>query len=352
MSTAGRTPPRRRGLRRWWLAAAVAAVIVTAVVAVAVWPRQPPKVALPLRAAGELPLPGDSSRFDYASLDAERGLLFVAHLGASEIVEIDVHANTVVRVIHNIDQVHGVLAVPQRHRVYATATGTNTMVVLDEDTGAQLAQAPTGNYPDGLAYDPIHATIWTTNETGGSETIIDADGGGQVRGTVQLGGEAGNVAYDPANQQMPADVQTRNELAVIDPTTLTITRRVPLPGCEHPHGLTLDPEHRLAFVACDANATLLSIDLNTWTTIGTQRVGDNPDVLAYDPAAGRLYVAAESGWLTILDEHNRTLTVAGRNHLADGAHVVAVDPTTHRTFYPVPHGRTGGPALLTFTSAG
>src|SRR5262249_18489854 len=79
--------------------------------------------------------------------------------------------------------------------VYATATGANRMVTLDEDTGEQLAQAPTGDYPDGLAYDPDRDTIWTTNETGGSETVIDV-GTGQVRGTVQLGGEAGNVAYD------------------------------------------------------------------------------------------------------------------------------------------------------------
>ena len=40
---------------------------------------------LPLRPATEFPLPGDNSRFDYASLDAQRGLLFIAHLGASEV---------------------------------------------------------------------------------------------------------------------------------------------------------------------------------------------------------------------------------------------------------------------------
>src|ERR1700756_182565 len=39
---------------------------------------------LPLRPVGEIPLPGDSSRFDYASLDSGRGLLFIAPLGASE----------------------------------------------------------------------------------------------------------------------------------------------------------------------------------------------------------------------------------------------------------------------------
>src|SRR5437016_5433916 len=171
------------------------------------------------------------------------------------------------------------------------------MITIDEDTGQQLAQAPTGDYPDGLAYDPDHHTIWTTNESGGSETVIDADTG-QVRGTVDLGGEAGNVYYDPTARQMLVDVQTRNELAVIDPTTLTVVRRVPLPGCDHDHGLSIDPAHRLAFVACDGNASLLSVDLNTWQILDTVRVGDDPDVLAYDPGAGagRLYVAAESGW--------------------------------------------------------
>jgi DNA-binding beta-propeller fold protein YncE len=344
-------PPVRTLARRRWLLVVAAVALVTAVAGVVIVAlarhRPPPQVSLPLRPVGEIAMPGDSSRFDYASLDTDRGLLFIAHLGASQIIEIDVHAGTVVRTIPGIDQVHGVLVVPQHHRVYATATGTNQMIVLDEDTGQRLGQAPTGDYPDGLAHDPAHHTIWTTNETGGSETVIDADTG-QVRGTVQLGGEAGNVAYDPTSGRMLVDVQTRNQLAVIDPATLAVTRRMPLPGCDHAHGLSLDPAHRLAFVACDANATLLTIDLDTWQVLDTQRVGDNPDVLAYDPAASRLYVAAESGWLTILDLHNRHLTVTGHSHLADNAHVVAVEPTTHRSFYPIPHGTNGRPALLIY----
>jgi DNA-binding beta-propeller fold protein YncE len=342
----------RRSRRPWLIATIVVAattVVVVAVLATVVLlgNRPPSTVALPMRAAGQLPLPGDSSRFDYASLDPDRGLLFIAHLGASQVIEVDTRANRVVRVIDGIDDVHGVLVVPARHRVYATASGANRMVTIDEDTGAQLATAPTGDYPDGLAYDPDHHTVWTTNESGGSETVIDADTN-RVTGTVDLGGEAGNVYYDPVAGRMLVDVQTRSELAVIDPTSLAITRRVPLSGCDHDHGLSLDPVHRLAFVACDGNATLVTVDLNTWKVLDTARVGNDPDVLAYDPAAGRLYVAAESGWVTILNQHNRRLNVAGRAYLAEGAHVVAVDPTTHRSYYPVPHGPDGKPALLRF----
>ncbi|PZS08885.1 MAG: hypothetical protein DLM55_07885 [Acidimicrobiales bacterium] len=304
-------------------------------------------MALPLERVSEVTLPGDSSRFDYASLDPARGLLFIAHLGASEVIEVDVRAGKAVRTIGGLSDVHGVLVVPALHRVYATATGDNQMFTLDEDTGTILRRTATGEYPDGLAYDPARGTVWTTNESGGSETVIDA-ATGTVRGTVALGGEAGNVAYDPASHMVLVDVQTRNELAVIDPATLAVTRRVPLPGCDHDHGLTLDHRDRLAFVACDGNGRLLTLDLTTWKVTGTSQVGADPDVLAYDPGAHRLYVAAESGWLTTLDVRGQRLTVTGRDHLADGAHVVALEPAGQRSYYPVPHGSGGRPALLTY----
>ena len=291
--------------------------------------------------------PGDSSRFDYASLDAGRGLLFIAHLGASQVIEVDVRTQKVVRTIPNLPGVHGVLVLPGTRRVYATATDANQMAIIDEDTGTVLGRGPTGDYPDGLAYDPQHQTVWTTNESGGSETILDA-ATAAPRGTVDVGGQAGNIAYDPTARQILVAVQGRNLLAVIDPTTATITRRVDLPGCDHDHGLAIDDTDRLAFVACDGNAVLLTVDLNTWQILDTHPVGQDPDVLAYDPANHRLYVAAESGWLTTLDVHNRHTSVTGSSHLADGAHVVAVDPSTHRSYYPVPHGPDGHPALLVF----
>jgi DNA-binding beta-propeller fold protein YncE len=313
-----------------------------------------PGPALPLRPAGELALPGHSTQFDYESLDSGRGLLFIAHLGDSQVVETDIRTSRVVRVVTGLAGVHGVLAVPALHRVYATATAANQMAAIDEDTGQILHRTPTGDYPDGLAYDPVRHAIWTTNETGGTETVIDA-ATGAVRDNVPLGGEAGNVAYDPVGDhgtgQMLAHVQTLNQLAVINPATLAVIRRIPLPGCDHDHGLALDLPGRLAFIACDGNARLLTLDLATWHITGTSTVGDQPDVLAYDPAANRLYVAAESGDLTILDNHGGHLTVTGRAHLADGAHVVTVNPATHDSYYPIPAGPDGHPALLTYQPA-
>jgi YVTN family beta-propeller protein len=301
--------------------------------------------SLPLQPVAEIALPGDNSRFDYGSLDSDRGLLFIAHLGASEVIEVDVHTRQVVRTIPNLSQAHGVLVVPELRRVYVTATGDNRLVILDEDTAAVLGQAPTGDYPDGIAHDPKRGAVWTTNESGGSETVIDAVTA-QVRGTVDLGGDVGNVAYDPVADQMLVAVQGKGDLAAIDPQALTVIRRLPLPGCRGGHGLALDPQARLAFVACEDNATLLTVDLATWKTAGAAGVGRQPDVLAYDQGAHRLYVAAESGTVSVFDQEGGHLTELGSGHLADGAHVAVLDPNTHHTYYPIPDGTGGRPALL------
>jgi DNA-binding beta-propeller fold protein YncE len=91
---------------------------------------------------------------------------------------------------------------------------------------------------------------------------------------------------------------------------------------------------------------LLTVDLSTGCVTGTDLVGRDPDVLAYDQKAQRLYVAAESGTVSVLDLRDHQLSVAGSAHLAGGAHVVAVDPSTHHSYYPVPAGTKGRPALL------
>jgi DNA-binding beta-propeller fold protein YncE len=208
-------------------------------------------------------------------------------------------------------------------------------------------RAPTDAYPDGLAYDPIRGTVWTTNESAGSETVIDADTGA-VRATVPLGGEVGNVVYDNFLDEMVVAVQGRNDLAVIDPVSFTVTERIPTPGCDHPHGLALDATDQVMFVGCEANATMATVDLVNRTVVDHHEVGETPDVLAYDPDAGRVYVAAESGWVSIFDHQEGHLTAWGSAHLADGAHSLALDPTTHHTYFPIPKGAKGSPVLWEF----
>jgi DNA-binding beta-propeller fold protein YncE len=251
-------------------------------------------------------------------------------MGAGELIEVDVRAHTVVRTLPDLPDVHGVIVVPDKRRVYVTATGRNQVVAIDEDSGKVLFRAPTDEYPDGLAYDPVRRAVWTTNESAGTETVIDADTG-TVRATVPLGGEVGNVVYDSFSDQMVVAVQGRNDLAVIDPDRFTVTERIPTPGCDHPHGQTLDATDQLVFVGCEANATMVTVDLVNRNVIDHQTVGETPDVLAYDSGTSRIYVAAESGWVSIFDQAHGHLTPRGSDHPADGTRWLSISRRTTAT---------------------
>jgi len=320
----------------------LAGVAVTA--ALAGCSTSPPSGELPLRQVSETPLTGGPVRFDYTALDAERGRLFIAHMGASELIDVDVRAQKVLRTVPNLPDVHGVIVVPDKHRVYATATGADQLVAIDEDSGQVVFRAPTDTYPDGLAYDPVRRTVWTTNESAGTETVIDAETGA-VRATIPLGGEVGNVVYDSFLDQMVVAVQGRNDLAVIDPVSFAVTERIPTPDCDHPHGQALDLPEQVMFVGCEANATMVTVDLINRNVIDHHGVGETPDVLASDAGANRVYVAAESGWVSIFDQDHGHLTERGSAYLADGAHSLALHPTTHHTFIPIPKDHNGSPVL-------
>jgi YVTN family beta-propeller protein len=298
---------------------------------------------LPFRTLSDVPLTGGATRLDYQSLDSETGRLYIAHLGSDLMTVFDVNKQTIVGDVKDLKRVHGVLAVPELHRVYASATGTNELAVIDDQTLQVVARVPAGDYPDGVAYANKVNKIYVSDLHGKTDTVIDAKTN-QVVTTIALGGGAGNTQYDSALEHIFVTVHGQNELAEINPNKDQIIGRYPLPGCSGSHGLLIDSEHRLAFIACEENAKLAVFDLDAKKMTGIHSVGADPDVLAFDKAFGRVYVSAESGIITIFDERARNLEKVGEGFLAPNAHSVAVDQRTHRVYFPLQN--VGGKPVL------
>ena len=184
--------------------------------------------------------------------------------------------------------------------------------------------------------------MFVSDESGGVETVINARG--RRIATIPLGGEAGNVQYDAGSGRILVDVQTRGDIAVIDPRSNRIVRRVTLPAAPTRTGSSSTRSRRLAFVACDANARLLTLDLRTMRVTGSASVGATPDVLAFDTSLRRLYVAAESGVVAVFAEHRAQPHEARASVSRDRAHTVAVDPRTHLVYFPLQSGSDRRPS--------
>lgn len=293
-----------------------------------------PLTSGPLRTVAEVPLGGRTTRLDYESIDAGRHLLFIAHLGDSQIIVFDTARKHVVARIANVSLVHGVLSIPDLGRVYASATGRDEVLAIDEATFRILARVPVGDYPDGMAYAPGSHRLFVSNELGHSLTAIDVRTNHAVA-TIAMGGEVGNTQYDPASGHIFSNVQTTGDLVEIDPATDAIVSRIPLRGADGNHGLLIDSVSRRAFIACEGNDKLLVLDMASRRITGSFNVGHRPDVMAFDAALHYLYVASEAGLVSVYGVESTRVTKLGDVPIGHNAHVVAVDPATHQSYFPL-----------------
>lgn len=295
-----------------------------------------------LRLVTELPLPGPANRFDYQSFDPIAHKLYMNHMNAGETLVFSTDSGRITGRITGVPRATGVLAIPSRHMVYISAAGAHEVAGVDDRTLKVVQRIGGIQFPDGIAYDENTGRLFVSDESGSSDVVIDVATGRKLA-TIALGGEAGNTHYDSVSHCVLVAVQTRNQLVAIDPVSEKIVGRYDLPGSEHPHGFTLDEPGRLLFMSCEGNAKLLVLDLTTMSVIGTHDVGDSPDVLAWDAAWRRLYVASEGGVLSAFWADGTTLRPAGE-YRAPHAHTVGLDSRTHRLYLPLQD--IGGRPLL------
>ena len=196
-----------------------------------------------------------------------------------------------------------------------------------------MARIPAGKFPDGLAYSPETGKVFVSDERGGKETVIEAKTNRRLN-TIDMGGEVGNTQYDAGAHRILANVQTRNQVVVIDPQTEKIVGRHTLAGGESPHGLLIVADKRLAFAACEGDSKLLVVDLATFEVKQVLTTGEGPDVLAFDPGLERLYVATESDIVSVFQLKDKTLQKLEDLRVAPNAHTISVNPETHEVYLP------------------
>lgn len=301
---------------------------------------------LPLVRVSDVDLPGGSTRFDYQDIDRTAAHLVVAHMNDGSVLIADLRDGSVLKELKGIPTARGVVAADDVGLLFLTSK-PNQLVLIDSKSLSEIKRVTTGSSPDGVAWDATHKIVGISDQGDGALSMI-ADSGSGARKQVVLGTETGNVVYDAPRGWFWVTVVTAappDRLVAVDPLTAKVAASIDLPGCRGAHGLRIHPDGRSALIACEGNDVLARVELGGAHAIVTATTGGGPDVLAIDPGLGWLYVAAESGELTVFDIGKPGLVLVGRDHPGDNAHSVAVDPTTHRVFFPLMAGPKGTPVL-------
>ena len=329
---------RSRDIR--FSAAAICAIALPLIIALASPPyvraiHAAPFGAKLLKQIASIELPGPAGqRFDYLAIDPDDHYLFCAHLGPGILYVLDLSTNQVLRAIPDVPGVEGVEYVPDLKKVYTSDWHEDKIGVIDIRSMQVVARIPTESKPDGGAYAAPFHKLFVSDERARALAVVDVTRD-EIIDTLHFESETGMPQYDPVAKKIYVNLQNANSFAVIDPASNQVEGTYAVGKCRGNHGMALDAEHRRAFLSCEENNLMTVFDLDKLQPIISLPMSGGADVIQYDPGLNRIYVACDSGTISVFEqrdsEHYRKL---GNVSVAHGIHSLAVDPATHRVYAP------------------
>ena len=85
---------------------------------------------------------------------------------------------------------------------------------------------------------------------------------------------------------------------MVGPATDTAVGRYPVAGCEHNHGMALEPDGRRLFLLCGGCRPFTVFDLDAHRSIAHFILPAGAYVVEFDPGLGRAYASCSSGAIT------------------------------------------------------
>lgn len=102
-------------------------------------------------------------------------------------------------------------------RIYASVSGAGEVVVLDEESHAEVAKIPVGKGPAILINTPDHAKVYTANW--GDNTVSAIETASNTAKSIAMPGRPYVIAIAPDGKRLYAGCATSNEIKVIDTAT-------------------------------------------------------------------------------------------------------------------------------------
>ena len=282
------------------------------------------------------------------------------------------------------------------YRALVADQGSDTVSVLDLQTGHTLASIPVGSSPLGIALTPDGKRAYVNNQGDSTVTVIDtvtnttvgapipvvarptsvaitSDGKrafvisgaeskmsvidltlSQVNATVALPSAGDSVTLSPDGAKGYA-MCVPGGIAVFSPGSLTVTKVVPV--ASRPEFMALHPSLPRAFVSFPQEGLVREFDTNTEQFTGTViNTGKWPQNLCFSPDGSRLYVCnLHDNTISVIDSGTNQVTTTIQNFPGpkaalftsdgsllvvasyNGSTVAMIDPVTNRVLgNPIP----------------
>ena len=276
------------------------------------------------------PAPGSKTEyFDYVTVDSAAGRVYLGRGTAVEVMNAANGEN--LGLITGFQRQHGVAVAPEFDRGFITDGGAGTITIFDLKTLKKLRTVNAQPDADCMLYDPVSKDAFSMNGDSNSSTAVDAKTGEMLK-NIPLGGSP-EFAVADVRGHVFANLNDKDQIAVIDTKTLEVTSRWPTAPEGHPTALAIDTEHRRLFSAGRNPQILAIINADNGKVIQTFPIAAGTDAARFDPLTGLIFVSTIAGEIDVFHEDSPDKYTALDPIKSEyGAKTMGLDTKTHELF--------------------
>jgi DNA-binding beta-propeller fold protein YncE len=272
---------------------------------------------------------GPDGGWDYATFDAGRKRLFLAH--ETGVMIVDSATGKLTPGFAPGSELHQVFAIPGANVLVTTNAGDDTLRFFDATDGKLQNSVTVAKNPDAAIYEPKSNSVLVMGGDNGIVSVVSVESRKLV-GKVKVGG---NLEFPQLDGLGKLYINNRKFRAidVVDLSHLKVVSRITLKGCASPSGLAYVSDHRL--IAACGNGRAKIVDAETGVELASLRIGSIPDAVLYDASRQLAMIPAASGGLYVIalagSENNKLIDTVD---IPPGTRTGAIDPTTGRVYLP------------------
>lgn len=257
----------------------------------------------PLLLVQEIPLANVGGRIDHFTFDAKRKRVIGAALGNNTIEVVDTFSGRDIHSIAGAAAPQGVVYVSDLNKLFVANGTDGKLRIYDGDSFKLLNTLDIGEDADNVRYDPAEKKVFVAygGDAEGGIAVIDAASGKRVEDVAKLEAHPESFQIAALKPVIYANIATKAKIVVIDRRTRRVTDW-PLKTGKANYPMALDEaDHRL-FVVTRKPAQVVVLDSDSGGMVASIPCVNDADDLYYDAGRKRIYVPGGEGFISVIQQ--------------------------------------------------
>ncbi len=257
----------------------------------------------PLLLVQEIPLPNVGGRIDHFTFDAKRKRVIGAALGNNTVEVVDTFSGRDAHSITGAAAPQGLAYVSELNKLFVANGTDGKLRIYDGDSFKLLNTVDIGEDADNVRYDPAEKRVYVAyggDEEGGI-AVIDAAIGKRLDDVAKLDAHPESFQIAASKPVIYANIATKAKVVVIDRNTHKVTDW-PLRNGKANYPMALDEaDHRL-LVVTRKPAQLVVLDSDSGAMVASVPCVNDSDDLYYDTVRKRIYAPGGEGFISVVQQ--------------------------------------------------